>query len=714
MNKLYNLLLATAFLLSPISHYAQQTATAIPSLSTNNLPTISAQTPVEARKEMTLLMAKLRQINVVEEANKSNTFSDANVEVTSKGLTQSSNSGLEYRLYLEKTTSFLTKDLENLTNAKYLSADAARNRIQAGLGTLKSAGCFAKDDLKKQTYVSTKTAEGFEVMAFSLDSLRRNSRYGMVENYKNGYARIRKDQVYGFMNLCGEEFITPQYEKAEPFNNGKAIAKRVDWFFINQEGEESEPLERLTEAKALTNGITLVKLSNLKQAFIDNSFDQSKTYLSQLYDGIEPFYKNSVFKIRQGKKVGLMGLNGKEILSAVYDDIDTTNTEGVYKLTQGTLMGLMDTSWTIKVPIIIQSMSAFNRFGYSILITEKGQTIMDRDGFKLSSYYAGIGEFNRFGLSVIRSGENLYGLMDSTMKVIITPKYASVGDFNSMGLAAACYPGNKCGFINASGKEQIKPDYESVGNFNNFGLAVVQTRVPDCGKAGGTPCIGDIVIDQEGSVVVPVTNESASRNYRYTLTDSLFSDNFIILKGTSSDGNFNMLINRSTFKLITPSPYSTITPLDVLGNFRVRSGDTWGLIDSTGKILLKPTYKEIVRQSEEYYATQNTLNKWGFLNKKGRPQIPFEYEEVASYRNGFATVSKGKGKWGIINRFNGKIAPCAFKTIDINEKTTDFEIRDAENILILMDKDGNCKTNCPKLESYRAKANKEEGIPAKK
>jgi hypothetical protein len=712
MNRLDHLGIAIALLLLPTLSSAQQLASAnspTSSGSSSSLPTV--QTPEQARKDMILVLPKLRQAPATNDETRTNLFSEANV--TSKGVSTNGNSTLEYKLFLDKTTGFLTQQFDALKNAKYMQADIERNRLQSAMATVKSAGCFAGDNVKTQSYGVTKTMEGFEVVAFPLDSLRRNSRYGMVENYKNGYARIRKDQVYGYVNLCGEEFITPQYEKGEPFNAGKAIVKRVDWFFVNTEGEESEAMANISEAKALTNGVTLLRLSNLKQVFIDNNFDQSKAYLSQLYDGIEPFYKSSIYKIRQGKKVGLMGLDGKEILSAVYDDIDTTNTEGVYKVVQTNLIGLMDTAWKIQVPIMIQSMSAFNRYGLSVLTTDKGVAVMSRKGFRLSTMYASVGEFSENGLASIRTADNLVGVMDKNMDVVVAPKYTSIGSFNGNGLAAACLPGNKCGYINTEGKEVIKMNYEGVTDFNKFGLAVVKTRVTDCGKSG-VPCVADIVIDQEGNVIVPVTGESVEQNYRYYLTDSLFSDNFIILDGNGKIGNFKMLINRTSFKLITVSPYEAISPLDILGNFRVRDNGLWGIIDSTGKVLAKPIFKEMIRQAEEYYAAKNDKDKWGFLNRKGKAQIPFEYDEVQSYRGGFATVSKGKGKWGIINKFNGKIAPCAFKTISINEKTADYEMRDAENLLILMDKEGNCKTNCPKLEAYRAQANKDEGVPTKK
>ena len=55
-------------------------------------------------------------------------------------------------------------------------------------------------------------------------------------------------------------------------------------------------------------------MSNGKQAFIDNNYDVSKVSLSQLYDGIDSFYKKDVFRVRNGKKLGFIAQEiGREI-----------------------------------------------------------------------------------------------------------------------------------------------------------------------------------------------------------------------------------------------------------------------------------------------------------------------------------------------------------------------------------------------------------------
>ena len=260
--------------------------------------------------------------------------------------------------YLEKIAGILTKKLDKLTT-NTVEARAERSHYLSGLNTLKSAKCLQSDD-QKRVLVTTKDANGNSLMAFDLDGIRGNSRYGLVENYHEGFARIRKDQVYGYLNLCGDEVITCQYERAEPFNAGRALVKRVDWYFVDGEGNETEALENIAEVKALKQGIYLVRTLNGKQAFIDNNYDVTKVSLSQLYDGIDSFYRKDVFKVRNNKKLGLISLNGKTIFDAIYDNVESTNLSGIYRIYQNKGVGLLDTTWAIRTSPTYDFISDFN------------------------------------------------------------------------------------------------------------------------------------------------------------------------------------------------------------------------------------------------------------------------------------------------------------------------------------------------------------------
>ena len=709
----YTLLIGGLFLSSTINSQAL-VADYNQSRTKNSSSLVPTSTPTEstnleqARKQLMQLFNLYRDYSItLDTASFKGTFmkedDEKNVYVKGKSIPDNSAKQVPFSVFLDKMKGIMQKRLEKLKPEE----SAERSRLIGGLTMLNSAKCLA-DDKTQVSFVPMKDLDNNDIMGYSLDSLRKTSRYGLVENYKEGYARIKKDQVFGYINLCGDEVVICQYEKAESFNNGRAIVKRVDWYFVDSKNEESEPLDNVIDAKSLGQGVSWVKMINNKQAMIDNTYDVSKKTISQLYDAIEPFYKNIVYRIRNGKKFGLLDIQGKTKLDVMYDNIEPTNISGIYKLYQNNSIGLIDSTWAIRSTPVYESISEFNQFGLAIAKTAKGYTLIQKNTFKTSKFYNTISEFNEYGVATISDEFKNYGLIDAEMKVIIEPKYVSIGVFNELGLASACYPNNKCGFIKFDGTEQIKAEYESVGNFNKFGLAVARTVIPNC--KNGDKCLAEIVLDKNGNIIIPTTDESIKNKFRYELTDSLHSDKYIIVKVSDESSKQNtrfMIVENETLKLITATAYDAITPTDLHGVFRVRKNDLWGMVDTLGKLLTKPTYKEIRRVGEAYYAAQNAQGKWGFLNKKGKPQIPFEYEDVKQYYFGFAPVSKGKGKWGIINKYNAKFVPCEFKSVSLNGAETKFEVTEEEGTVYVINDKGECETNCVKFEQIRAKANKQ-------
>jgi WG containing repeat len=707
MRKLLNISLITISLFSLSELKAQDIlAENKGSQSANgNMSTRTAERKdaLHARKSIMVILNRFRDMNVaVEEA----AMSPEAVQQAISAQKTDANSG-SFSEYLEKMKDVLGKRLEGLSGADDQVA-AQQARLMGAKNIIMSAKCL--ESQANNSFIEAKDQDGNYLISFPVDSLRKGTRFGTVDNYREGYARVRKDQVFGYLNLCGEESITSQYAKAEPFNGGRALVKRVEWYFIDAAGEESNALEGITEGKALVRGVTLVKLSDGKQALIDNKFDVTKKPISQSFESIENFYQNLVFKVRNGKKFGLLGVDGKMKLEVNYDNIEATKVPGVYKIMLGTMVGLIDTSWTIKIQPTYNAISEFNKYGLATANSDKGVILVQKNMFKTTKIYKSISDFNEFGVATFLDESNKFGLIDAEMKIVLEPKYVSISAFNEIGLASACLEAGKCGYIKFDGSEQVKANYESVSPFNTFGLTVAKKTIENCNVKTGEKCSADLILDKTGNIIIPSTEESIAKKTRYKLTDSLHSAHYLIVNATTFDNSAMqyMLIDKNNMKQITNIPYQTITSLDLNGNFRVKDNDLWGLIDSAGTLMSKCQYKEVRRVGETYYAAQNEKGMWGFLNKKGKPQIEFEYEEVRQYRNGFAPVSKGKNKWGIISKFNAKIVPCVFKSIVMNGAETKFEVTDQEGTVFIINEKGECESNCAKFEEIRNKANKQE------
>jgi hypothetical protein len=659
--------------------------------STNNSRSTSPvyETPEQARM---LLMSSFSAIKGI------------SASVDDDGDKTSEDDKKDFNAYVSKMGLMLQARLKGLETDDIKDTEqlAEKSEIIRALTILKSADCLS--DRKNGAFVRQKDLTGRDIIAFQLDELRSNARYGFVEGYNEGFARIKKDQVYGFLNYCGEEVIPCQYETAEAFNNGRALVKKVDWYFVDASGQESDVLKNVADVKALKNGISMAQFKDGKYAFIDNRYDKTKAPVSAYYDEIIPFFGKEIFRVRQAGRFGLISLQGAVKLEAQYENIDISNVSHLYKITQNGKLGLIDTLWRVKFAPAYDLIGDFNKQGLATVKEGDKYRLISNTTFKSSALYKSIGTFGKQGLAQIQNVTGNYGLINAELQEVVATQYFSIDDFNDLGLAAACRFDKKCGFINTKGTEVITPVYEEVEAFNKFGLVVVRELTKECNK--NKNCKTDLVYNKYGQVIIAKANdkEVTTMKIRYDLIDTLHSDKYVAVRMYIDEvmQGFH-LIESNTYKLITTTPYQTIAPLDINGILRIKLNNLWGMIDSAGRIVLPPTYTDMRKQTEGFYPVKNEGEKYGFIDKKAKIQIPFEYEDVKVFRKGYCVVARGKEKWGLINRFNAKIVPLNFKSV--NTKDGQYEMIDNKDNIYVIDDKGDCLQNCPKFEELRRKAN---------
>lgn len=700
-----NLQFAIALTMSPLCVKAQlmtqadsKVTSTTNSVSTYNSPKKGVnETPEQARTQLMSSLNLFRGYSIsVEDAKSTEMTEDENASPEDKA---------NFKSYIAKMEQVLQRRMKNLETDNIKDADqlAEKSELVRAFSILKSASCLA--ERKDGSFVKQKDFDGREIVAFPLEELRSNARYGLVEAYREGYSRIKKDQVFGFLNYCGDEVIPCQYETAEGFNNGRALVKKVDWYYIDAKGQESDVLQNVVDAKAVMYGISLAHFKNGKYAFIDNRYDVTKSPVSGLYDEIVPFFGKDIFRVKEGNKYGLMTLQGVVKLEPTYDNIELSGVSHLYKISQNNKIGLVDTLWKVKFQPEFDLIGEFNQNGIAVCKAGEGFKLISNRTYKSSQQYKSIGAFNtKLALAPIQDASGNWGLINSDLNVVIEPMYFSIGEFNDLGMAPACRYDKKCGFINTKGTEIITPVYEEVGNFNKHGLVVVRELTKDCNK--NKNCKTDLVYNKFGQVIITKANEKEveTMKIRYELLDTLHSDKYVAVKMFIDEQvqGFH-LIEANSYKLITSTVYQSITPFDFNGMLRVRKDNRWGLIDTTGKVILQPTYMEIRKQGEGFYAVKNENDKYGFIDRKAKIQIPFEYDDVKSFRNGHCIVTKGKEKWGLINKFNAKIVPLYFKSVSV--KDGQYEMTDDKGGVYMIDDKGDCLQNCQKFEELRRKAN---------
>lgn len=561
----------------------------------------------------------------------------------------------------------------------------------------------------------SKDADGRDILAYPLEKLRQNVRYGFVDNYKQGFSRIKKDGVFGFINLCGDEIITCQFEKAENFNVGKALVKRVGWLFIDSIGVESEELQNIVEAKSLTKGLSLVKLRNNQMGLIDNNYDKTNKPVSKLYDEIIVLSDNTL-AVKIDSKWGVFKIGEGAVTEANFDLIEPSGRENLFKVYSNKKVGLINSDGEILWKPDFNVITDVDSFGFVRGIGESKQQLINVNDFSVSKAYKQISDFDSRGLGIIQGENNLFGLVDKDLKTILEPQFntiGAIGEFDYVPVSKdIAGKGIKYGYINLKGSEVIPLAYESVGKINNKGLLVVK-EIVSCnldakGKRIGT-CKADKVIDVNGStVILPITKYPDGGKINYSVTDSMVHNCIVVRVYKNEDKNKYakfMLVRGEDFKVLTPEPFDFVQAVNKNQFFFVRLNGLWGTLDTMGNYLTKCQFKTAPTASEGYYLVQHDNGKYGYLNHRGKLQVSPDYETLDSFNNGFAIASKGENQVGLINKFNAKIIPFVFKDIRYEETTKEYEILDNDNNRYVLNQQGECHTNCRELEAIRLKAN---------
>ncbi|MBP6385409.1 MAG: WG repeat-containing protein [Pseudarcicella sp.] len=609
-----------------------------------------------------------------------------------------------------------------------LLQSATNNGLLANKNTLKTNNRqLAKSDtvnrseinscLNNQTglrFTKTKDLDGKEIIGYPLEKLRANPRYGFVENFKNGFSRIKKDQVWGFINLCGDEIIQCQYEQAEAFNEGKALVKKIEWFFTDQNGQESDALANVVSAKAFGSGISIVKLKSGQTTLINNNYDKTRKPVSPMYDDIVPLDKKT-FGVKIGTKWGIYNIEKNKINELSYDLIEPSGMENIYKVTVAQKIGLVNANGDVLLKPMFVSLSDVDKFGFIKAIDEKNQQLLELKTNRLSNVYAKIGDFDSRGYAVVVSSTGKYSLIDKTLKQVFTKEYNSIGTPNAFDLIVASkeIPGKgiKYGLINMKGEETLPFIYEKIGNATSRGLLVVKEmttyNINVKGKVNTSPT--DKVIDINGSVIIPpITKLGDGGKINFEVSDSLKNNN-IVVKAYRNDEPIPtyqyMLVRNLDLKLLTPEPFDYIEATNNNSFYFVKRNGLWGSIDTTGKYNNECQFKSIVFKSEDYYQVKNKNDKFGYLDEKGRTQIAAEYDNLGYFRDGFATASLGLNKVGIINKFNAKVVPCVFKDIKFIDSIKGYEVLDVNNNKFILNQNTECRENCDKFENIRSEAN---------
>lgn len=228
-------------------------------------------------------------------------------------------------------------------------------------------------------------------------------------------------------------------------------------------------------------------------------------------------------------------------------------------------------------------------------IDKKGEikfTLQDAEEVRL--FKDGLAAFSM----VNEEGDEKWGFVDKTGKVVINPQFISVSNFSD-GLCGVRNDDGKWGFINKEGTITINYQFDEANDFKN-------------GKCIVTSSNKDGVIDKEGKYII---------NPQFS-DIQIDGDIFLV----NQDGKWGWCDKDG--KLIINPQFGRAYPFNGNDITSVQTGKSYGYIDKEGKILINPQFDEALPFNGKL-ALVVSAGKIGFIDKDGKYAINPQFDDIS-------------------------------------------------------------------------------------
>lgn len=404
---------------------------------------------------------------------------------------------------------------------------------------------------------------------------------------------------------------------AEKVSNGYARFCIQGRWTINDPGEHVNTLEIFANEQSLQPFLSFgvsatsktfmekaIRIAGGKWGYVDST---GRVIIQPVYEGAKASRKATGI-VKQNKKWGLIDMQNRTIIPCTYDALNYLGT---------------DTS------VLVTAQANGIRYGY---IDRNGNIAIPAD-LKLSKSLG-----NGF-IGFSRTGK--WGVMRTNGQIVCGEEYREILPF-SEGFAAV-KKGNRWGYIDTNGTEVVEPVYERAGNYRN-GMARVVTK----SRWG--------YIDKEGRLVVEAVFLQAGdfaggaapvrTREGYGLTDKdgkwLAKPQWSSLNLLDSGGTAFFvarndracgLLNRYG-KWVVGMKYEAFRYLGE-GRIACMSGNSWYLLDTTGKVVSAGSFGQIKPFTEGKAAATNGI-AWGYIRTDGKYVIAPQFEAAAPFVDNMA------------------------------------------------------------------------------
>lgn len=470
-------------------------------------------------------------------------------------------------------------------------------------------------------------------------------------------------RLYGYINGRGEWVITPQFQGAAPFANGRAqvFVGPDDRRTIDREGRivatdaktGSQPAAATTaDGQALDwvqpgfRGLVPASLRG-KVGVLDA---QRRWHVQPTLEAAAVNSDGTVLAQRNGAAL-FFDAAGRELPAVRSYRTMGPPAEGLTPACRGVRCGYLGAGGDWAIAPRFERVSTFSG-GLARVMLNGLVAYIDRSGRFVTPEPPALAAAPwlwRPGAihdANSNNGGTAWGFIDRSGKLVIAPVFSNAGDFGA-GMAPVQSTSGSYGYVDAQGRWKLPPMFRSASAFVD-GLALVQ----GCGHYASRWCH----IDPQGQEQVMLADgiESAGpfQNGRAWVRGYDGKTQWVDRQGQAASAATlgaappelqRLSINGGPWGFADANDRFVIAPrFDDVGEFAqglapVKLGELWGFVERSGRIAIQPAYDEVAPFSDGL-ARVRKGETWGYIDRQGKALVTLPFVAVADFHDGLARV----------------------------------------------------------------------------
>ncbi|WP_346755699.1 WG repeat-containing protein [Splendidivirga corallicola] len=385
--------------------------------------------------------------------------------------------------------------------------------------------------------------------------------------------------------------------------------------------------------------------------------------------------------VARKNKQGLIDNYGELIIPISYQGIGWS--DGQNRLLKSSIIGYKNNGYwgliTVKNHKLTQPIyTALKPFSSDLVVASKRENGSIRNVYGLMDsnlktiisfkYDLLIPNGNELIASIKKDGEIVYGLINRREEVIISFGYKKIKAISS-GSYAVTNKDNKTALFSSKGKELTKFEFDDI-NFidNELGIVSIGNRnglIDKNGKIRVKPIYKEISVNEDGNLVGLAYNQWQLLDGQNKLIGTLHYDkiepvNRKILKVAA--GKYQAIIDENDNPVTHLKPWQIREFND--GIAIVKENDYFGVIKDHSHILLPIKFDSLYR-IEDYFITNKQISRdhiWSVYDMSGKRINQISYDLISGFSERFFSVKKND-RWGFMDFFGNEKIPARFDTV---------------------------------------------------